>query len=234
MVSWLLLTGGSVSKSLWVVSWSTSSKLMLNELSSSASSSQLTWMELLLTLSSSKLTWRELSFTSLSIVTSKSSSRLIESSRSRGDWLDEVLIGVEVNGCVQRDQGLENEGSGFHGGTQLLLWSWRSSASPVSLASHCVPHVVNFFSGSRCSALANVASVQINWDSVQLGEETWFAEGSVSSFGEEGEAVREVDIESPVFSFKTEHEDFSCSKDSKWVFSRRVFKTYDEMQNVRC
>ena len=63
------------------------------------------------------------------------------------------------------------------------------------------------------------------------------SEGSVSSFGEEGEAAQEVDSESPVFSFTTEHEDSSCSKDSnlfKWVFSRRVFKTYDELQNVRC
>ena len=45
---------------------------------------------------------------------------------------------------------------------------------------------------------------------------------------------RTVDSVSLVFSFTTEHEDFSCSKDSKLVFSRRVFKTYDEMQNVRC
>ena len=48
-------------------------------------------------------------------------------------------------------------------------------------------------------------------------------------------AAEDVDSESSVFSFTAEHEDVPCSKDSnlfKWLFFRRAFKTYDEMQNV--
>ena len=60
----------------------------------------------------------------------------------------------------------------------------------------------------------------------------------MSSLGEEGDkAAEDVDSESPAFSFTAEDEDIPCSKDSNlfnWVFLRRAFKTYDEMQNVWC